>query len=423
MKRLSSIFLILFISIHIIAQNKTDNSKIDLMLLRGDYKKVVDTCTQILAVDTLNSEIYFKLGLAYQNLILEDKSLDCFIQAVTISPENNNYSFTLAKSYVNKGKINKAEPLLLKLCSSDSTSWPYSYYLTNVYMQEGKYNDAIKVYYRFYRKDYNNYMYADKIGFAYLRNGDFDFAIDMFERSLSLNPKNTNAIKNLAYLYAGMVSADTAVKLLTKGIAIDSTDMDLYARRAAINFKINNFKKALPDYLRLLKSGDSAVLNLKRTGIGYAKFREPKKAVLYLLKAYNADTTDLETISVLAQNYVQVKDLNSAIYFYKKLLSMLDPFETQIGLNYILLGEVLKSADRNAEAIEAYVNSQKYRSDTSVLMIIANLYDEKLNDGPKAIRYYEMYVKKIKNSKNEYDSDYTESVKKRIESLKKQDVR
>ena len=423
MKRLFYIFLVLFTSIPILAQNKPDYSKIDLMLIRGDYKSAVDTCSQILASDSLNSEVYFKQGLACQNLIMEDKSLDCFIRAATISPDNNNYNFTLAKSYFNKGKTSKAKPLLLKLCASDSLSWPYAYYLTGIYMLEGKYKESIKIYYRFYKKDYNNFMYADKIGFAYLRNGDFDFAIDMFERSLKLNPRNTNAIKNLAYLYAGTVSADSAVKLLTKGIEIDSTDMDLYARRAAINFKRNNFKKALPDYLTLLNSGDSSVLNLKRTGIGYAKFLKPKEAVFYLLKAYKADTTDLETISVLAQNCVQIRDKNSAIFYYKKLLTMLDPYETQIGLNYILLAEVLKSDDRNAEAIEAYVKSQKYRSDTSVLMIIANLYDEKLKDGPKAIRYYEMYLNRIKNSKNEYDSDYTESVKKRIESLKKQNVR
>jgi len=423
MKRLFYIFLVLFTSIPILAQNKPDYSKIDLMLIRGDYKSAVDTCSQILASDSLNSEVYFKQGLAYQNLIMEDKSLDCFIKAATISPDNNNYNFTLAKSYFNKGKTNKAKPLLLKLCASDSLSWPYAYYLTGIYMLEGKYKESIKIYYRFYKKDYNNYMYADKIGFAYLRNGDFDFAIDMFERSLKLNPRNTNAIKNLAYLYAGIVSADSAVKLLTKGIEIDSTDMDLYARRAAINFKRNNFKKALPDYLTLLNSGDSSVLNLKRTGIGYAKFLKPKEAVFYLLKAYKADTTDLETISVLAQNCVQIRDKNSAIFYYKKLLTMLDPYETQIGLNYILLAEVLKSDDRNAEAIEAYVKSQKYRSDTGILMIIANLYDEKLKDGSKAIRYYEMYLNRIKNSKNEYDSDYTESVKKRIESLKKQNVR
>ena len=420
---LAIVSLVLFTSFPAMAQTKPDNFKIDLMLVRGEYKRVVDTCNLILASDSLNSEVYFKLGLAYQNLIQDDKSLDCFIKAATISPDNNNYNFTLAKSYYNKGKINKAKPLLLKLCASDTTNWPYAYYLTGVYMQEQRYTDAIKLYYQFYKKDYNNYMYADKIGFAYLRNGDFDPAIDMFERSLSLYPKNTNAIKNLAFLYAGIVSADSAVKLLTKGIQIYSSDMDLYVRRAAINYKIFNFKKALPDYLRLLKSGDSSALNLKRTGIGFAKTIKPKEAVYYLLKAYKADTTDLETVSNLAQNYVQIRDKKNAIFYYKKLLTMLGPYEAQIGLNYLLLAEVLKSDDRNAEAIEAYIKSQTYRSDIDVLMIIANLYDEKLNDGPRAIHYYEMYLNKMKNSKDKFDSDYTESVKKRIESLKKLNVR
>lgn len=425
MKRASStfVFLVFFMSFPILAQNKPDNSKIDLMLIRGDYKRVVDTCNLILASDSLNSEVYFKLGLAYQNLIMEDKSLECFTQAATISPDNNNYNFTLAKSLFSKGKTSKAKPLLLKLCASDTLNWPYAYYLTGIYMLEGKYEESIKIYYRFYIKDYNNYVFADKIGFAYLRNGDFNFAIDMFERSLKLNPRNTNAIKNLAFLYAGIVSADSAVKLLTKGIQIDSTDMDLYVRRAAINYKIFNFKKALPDYLKLLRSGDSSALNLKRTGIGFAKSNKPKEAVFYLLKAYKADTTDLETVSNLAQNFVQIKDKKNAIFYYKMLLTMLGPYETQIGLNYLLLAEVLKSDDQNAAAIEAYIKSQTYRSDTSVLMIIANLYDEKLKDGPKAIHYYEMYLNRIKNSKDKYDSDYTESVKNRIESLKKLNVR
>jgi hypothetical protein len=46
-----------------------------------------------------------------------------------------------------------------------------------------------------------------------------------------------------------LYAADTALKLLSKGIAIDSTDIDLYARRAAINYTISDFKKALSDNL------------------------------------------------------------------------------------------------------------------------------------------------------------------------------
>jgi tetratricopeptide (TPR) repeat protein len=413
------ILLVFIISFPGLAQNKSDNSKIDILLINGDFKGAIDTCNQILAIDSLNSEVFYKLGIAYQNLLLEDKSLDCFIKAATISPNNNNYNFTLAKSYLNKGKTSRAKPLLENLCAVDSMNWPYAYYLTSIYMQEGKYDESIKIYYRFYKKDYFNYVFSDKIGFAWLKKGDKEKAIDMYERSLNLNKNNTNAIKNLAYLYAGTIGADTAIQLLTRGIEIDSTDMDLYARRAAINFTIFKYKLALEDYLKILASGDSSVLNLKRAGIGFAINHQPKEAVVYLLKAYDKDTADIEISGNLAQNYMILKNFKKSAYYYRNVIKVLTPFGTQLGLNYILLGEVLKADSQFAEAINAYLKSQEYRSDTNVYMIVANIYDEKLKDYPKAIHYYELYLNKLRNSKGIFDADYTESVRKRIESLKK----
>ena len=421
MKRtiLTLILLIFIVSLNVYAQNKPGYSNVDMMLIRGDFKKAIDTCNQILSADSLNAEVYYKLGMAYQSLLSEDKSLDCFIKAAAISPDNKNYNFTLAKSYINKGKTGRAKLLLQNLCAADSMNWPYAYYLTSIYMQEGKYDDAIKIYYRFYRKDYFNYEFSDKIGFAWLKKGDYEKAIDMYKRSLDLNKNNTNAIKNLAYLYAGTTSADTALQLLTKGIAIDPTDMDLYARRAAINFTIFNYKPALDDYLKILSSGDSSVLNLKRAGIAFAINHQPKEAAEYLLIAYKKDTTDYEVSGNLAQNYMLLKDFKNSAYYYRNGIKLLTPVATQLGLNYILLAEVLKSDNQYAEAISAYLKSQEFRSDNNIYMIVANLYDEKLKDIPKAIRYYELYLNKLKNSKDKYDADYTESVRKRIESLKK----
>jgi tetratricopeptide (TPR) repeat protein len=413
------ILLVFIISLRGFAQDKPDNSKIDIMLIRGEFKKAIDTCTQILNRDTLNSEVYYKLGVAYQNLLSDDKSLDCYLKAAAISPDNNNYIFTVAKSYINKGRPGQAKPLLLKLCAADSMNWPYAYYLTSIFMQEGNYDESIKIYYRFYKKDYNNYIFTDKIGFAWLKKGDTDKAVDMFNRSLELKPKDTNAMKNLAYLYAGTIGADTALKLLSKGIAIDSTDIDLYVRRAAINYTISDFKLALNDYRKILSSGDSSVLNLKRAGISFAKTNQPKPAVEYLLKAYAKDAADYEIMAVLAQNYALLKDLKSSAFYYRNVIKILSPVGTQLGINYLLLAEVLKSDNQFADAINAYIKSQEFRSDNSVYMIIANLYDEKLNDTPKAIRYYELYLDKIKNSRDKRDTEYTESITKRIESLKK----
>lgn len=422
MKRifLTIILSVSYIAIPVMSQNNPDYSKIDMMLIRGDFKSVIDTCQQILTSDTLNSEVYYRLGLAYQNLMTDDKSFDCFLKAATISPDNNNYSFTVAKNYYIKGKSTRAKPLLLKLCANDSANWAYYYYLTAIYMQEGNYDESIKIYNRFQKQDSANYVFMDKIGFANLRKGDYDTAIDWFNRSLALNPKNINAIKNLAYLYSSTTDVDTAIQLLTRGIEIDSSDIDLYSRRGAINFATFNYKKALYDYLKIIGSGDSAVLNLKRAGIGYANSQRPEKAIEYLLKAYNKDTTDYMVLSYLAQNYMQLFDLKNSAYYYRCLINTAAPAITQSGLNCLLLAQVLKADGQYREAIAAYIKSQEYRTDNNVYMMIANLYDEKLKDNSKAIRYYELYLSKIKKSKDEYDTDYTESVRKRIETLKKQ---
>jgi hypothetical protein len=51
-------------------------------------------------------------------------------------------------------------------------------------------------------------------------------------------------------------------------------------------------------------------------------------------------------------------------------------------------------------------------------MIIANIYDEKLNDIPNAIRYYQKVMNNSKNDRMPATSKYYESVQKRIDFLK-----
>jgi tetratricopeptide (TPR) repeat protein len=411
------VLLIFAFSLPGFGQKKNENSKIDMMLIRSEFKAVIDTCKQILEKDTLNSEVYYKLGVAYQNLLFEDKSFECFQKAISISPDNKNYNFTVAKSYFTRGVSNRAKPILLKLYTIDSTNWAYAYYLTSIYMQEGKYDESIKIYQRFRNQDLQNYTFLDKIGFAYLKKGEYKKAIEMYNNSLSLNPNNLNAIKNLAYLYTG-VKVETSLKLLDKGVSIDSTDMDLFARRAALNFTIFNYDKALNDYLKIINSGDSSVMNLKRAGIGFTATNHSKEAVKYLLKAYEIDTADFETLSYLAQNYSILKEFKTSAYYYNRKIKLLNSAIPQLGLSYILLGEVLKSDNRFNESVTAYIKSQEYRSDNNVIMIIANLYDEKLKNIPKAIYYYELYLRREKNTKNEYSNEYNESIRQRIESLK-----
>jgi hypothetical protein len=56
-------------------------------------------------------------------------------------------------------------------------------------------------------------------------------------------------------------------------------------------------------------------------------------------------------------------------------------------------------------------------------MIIANIYDEKLNDIPNALRYYQRVLNNYKSDKLPPSSKYYESVQKRVDYLKEKQVK
>lgn len=401
------------------AQNIPVSSGLDLLLLRGDYERVIDTCRQILAYDSLNPEIHYKMGIAFQNLLEDDNTTECFRRATALNPENRTYTFSLAREYYGNGKIKMAEPLLANLCSIDSMKWIYAYYLSSIYMQSNRYDDAIKIYRRFLTTDSTNNVYIDKLAFATLKKGDYAYATDLYNKSLSINTRNLTAIKNLSFLYTAAMDPDTAIQLLTRGIEIDSTDMDLFARRAQLNYSKNYTKRALDDYQVILASGDSSKLYLKRIGIGYSYNFQPNEAIVYLLKAYKVDSVDYETCSFLGQCYYKIKDMKNSIYYYKKVLKILMPVNSQLGLTYVLLAESQKENGDHKDAIASYLKALAINGDPNINMIIANIYDEKLDNKERAIYYYQRFLNTFKNSKMKFQPGYIEKVQKRLEYLKK----
>lgn len=400
------------------AQEKTDYSRIDMMLIRGEYGRAIDTCKSILASDSLNAEICYKLGLAYQNILPDDKSMDCFQSALEIAPGNNLYKFMVAKGYFAKGKNKLAAPLFTSLLEADTLNWPYAYYLTSIYMQEGKYDESAAIFTRFHRSDTANYMFIDKLGFALLRKGELEKSKELFSRSLEINGRNTNAIKNLAYLYTMTFRADTAIALLTRGIAIDPSDMDLYVRRAALHYSINYNKRALNDYLAVLASGDSTTLYIKRAGIGYANNLQPDEAIRYLSIAYKKDTADVETLTYLAQSYFKLENAEKAILFYEKAAEAIKPAADRLGITYLLMAETQKATGQYRKAIETYLRAQKYVNDPNLYMIIGNIYDEKMNSPKLAIQYYQLFLDNLRNARMTFSKEYVESIRKRVEWLK-----
>jgi|WetSurMetagenome_2_1015567.scaffolds.fasta_scaffold00015_2 tetratricopeptide (TPR) repeat protein len=415
--KIFSVALLLLMFATAYGQEKPAIQIIDQMLMRCEYQRVIDTCRKILEFDKLDSEIHYKLGLAYQNTLDDDLAFECFTNAYKMNPEDKTYSFMLAKTLYGKGKNKAAEQIFQKLYSVDSLNWTYASYLTGIFMQENRYDDAIMVYRRFVKKDSTNFRYLDKMGFAYLKKGDHKNATELYSTSLSINNRDLTAIKNLAYLFSANHQSDSAIAILTKGIGIDSTDLSLYSLRAQIYFSRNYTKRALDDYLVLLAAGDSAEINLKRVGIGYCNNFQPRVAIPFLLKALSKDSVDYETCSYLGDAYSRI-DGQKSILYYQKVIKILYPIYKQIGLSYLLLAESYKNNAMFNDAIKTYLQSQEITDDPAEYMNVANIYDEQLADKKNAIYYYQSYLDAIKKTGGTFSGEYLNSIKDRIKYLK-----
>lgn len=399
------------------AQTNTSYSRIDCYLANGENGKVIDTCRLILSVDSLNPVIHFKLGVAYQNILETDSSIMSIKRACNIDPQNRIYRYMLAKGYYTRGKNNMAEPLFNSLCSEDTLNWVYAYYLSTIYMQSGKFDNAAEIYRKFVNKDPDNCVYLDKLGYANLKRGNFDEAIALYSKSMAINPMNLTAIKNLAYLYANTNKSDTAIVLLSRGIEIDPADIDCYRSRAQIYFSKNYTKKALDDYLVILSSGDTSVLYLKRVGIGYYYNLQPRESIPYLLRALRLDPSDYDICNYLGRIYSSIMDTENSMRFYKKEIDLITPLYWQFGYTYYRLAETQKKAGLYNEAIYSYFRSQQVRNDPGISMIIANIYDEILNDRPNAIKYYQKYLDEVAKYKINLSPEYENMIKKRLTFL------
>jgi tetratricopeptide (TPR) repeat protein len=171
----------------------------------------------------------------------------------------------------------------------------------------------------------------------------------------------------------------------------------------------------------LLKHGDSTAINLKRAGIGYCNNMQPAKAIPFLLKSYQRDSSDYETCSYLGQSYYNLKDMQKSIYYYKRTLKILSPIYQQTGLTYVLLAESQKGAEKYEDALASYLKAQELKVDPNIYLIIANLYDEQMGNKVSAIKYYQLFLNTFtKLSKTTFTAEYVESVKKRVEFLKEE---
>jgi len=227
-----------------------------------------------------------------------------------------------------------------------------------------------------------------KRGFALHNSGELEQARVIYEEILKLNPKHFEALQLYGTLAAQTKQWDTAVNLLTKAIAINSTNAFVY----------NTFGKVLKD----LKRFDEALIIFDKAikfKLDYAEAYSNRGEVLHKLQRLEAALESYDKAIEVENNYAdafysrgnvlyELKLLDAALLSYGKAIE----FKPDYAEAYNNGGNVLKELDRIEDALLSYEKAIECKIDYAEAYFNRAVALDELKSTEAALASYDMAI-------------------------------
>lgn len=254
-----------------------------------NYKQTIIVSTKAIKITDTLSQAYLKRGDANLSLKNYDDAEDDFNDAIKI--EGN-------KSIAYKGRA-------------------IAYYFKN---EMGDFIDDIDIYLTYHGND----LYAHSLrGDYYTEDEDYEKAILDYSSCLKINPRNSIFYLKRGNAYA--IDGQTNLSVIdyenyTRLNPDKNNDAILY-KRAMLNFKSNNYQKALNDFYLISKSfSNSKVFELK--GDCFFALKNYNNAIKNYTIFLASNPKNIDVISKRADSYFSNNDLKNSNSDYKNAASL-----------------------------------------------------------------------------------------------------
>ncbi len=230
-------------------------------------------------------DIYYSLGLAYKKLKNYDEVIKNYLKAVELNENNYKALYNLALAYKNQNDIDKAV----------------------IYGEKCL---------RIKKDDYEVYTFLSE---CYEKRGYYELAIKALDNAIELNPENPLYYYNLGVLYSKIKNTDKAIENYEKALKYKSNYIEAYVNLGYL-YKNKDTAKALNYYKKAYE------LNPIAPNVCYSlaqmykdKFNNAES--IEILKKFDSQRPNIsDTYSLLASNYMDIGDYNSAYTNYCKAI-------------------------------------------------------------------------------------------------------
>lgn len=311
-----------------------------------NYKRVIDLLKD-LQPSQINTNEALILAEAYCYTNQYEPAIKHLDYVLKTSPQNVR---AVELSAVANDKTNNTDKAILMyrkyLQTSKEPNGEYAFRLAFLYEQKKDMKNALDQYARNIKSFSDDYRNYDRIARLYAESGKWKLAVPMLEKALAFKEASQDLNELLAKGLASTGDGAQAVESYKNYLQKSPKDSTAWIELGELYFNQKKYIEAAQSFEKALSIMRRNFGLFKKTGISYVNAGQHSKAAEALKNAFELNNNDIETITLLADCYREIK----AVSYLTNLLiqwTKIDPKNFEIRKE---LGELLLAQSKTADA-------------------------------------------------------------------------
>lgn len=329
---------------------------------RKQFQAVVARADSLTAADSADYATMSAIGQAYEGLLRYKDAYQCFSYCLQMDTNNVDALNAVARNAINFGRIAEAKRCYHKVLDADSMNFYANYQLARLYYQLGDYGRATEHYHVLASIEGENPSILTGLADCHIKRGTGPntlIALSLYSRALELNPENVRIASSLVNLLLQTGDGKGALQVCNTALCYNPENRQIRQSKGLALYMLKEYSQADTVYTGLLAEGDSSFLNLKYGGAARYMFGHAFNAVELLGKAYELDSTDVETALLYGAAIGKTYNRRQAYDLFDQAERNMQPKKFLANLLITLRGDILERDGRWREAEHLYYAAWK----------------------------------------------------------------
>ncbi|MCY1634513.1 tetratricopeptide repeat protein [Marinifilum sp. D737] len=387
------IFTLILTSIFFIPNASSQRTnKVDQLLFNGEYESAIPILKQMIAKDSTNSKLYFRLGKAYQNLNQYVPAIENYQKAHRLHPNSTATLFNYSNCLYSSGNYPESQKQLLKLQAVDSMHYQGSLLLAKTYANLSNYRKGLDIYEKLIERDsLNPYLHKQAANLKG-KMQNFIGALASYLKAYELNPKDLSVILHVIQKFYEMQGYEQALDFCNKGLETYPNNHLIQKKKAQCLVGLEWYENALNIYKDLETRKKLNLSGYKQLGVCYMQTRQYENAIKSFLACGETFEKDPMLNFYLGVCHSRLNDNKKGIEYLNNSLVYITP-AIKSSIHLYLAKAYSATREFEKAVIEYKKHFELDNSNPEVLYEIATTYEEFGDNKKKALKYYSQYIR------------------------------